>query len=871
MKNFTRMLLLVGCLLAVTASVFAQTPPNLIWAKTFGGTATEFVQKIIVDASGNTYATGYYQGTVNFDATQSGFTKTSRGSNDVFVAKYSPSGAAMWVRAFGGAAAEGGTDIKLDANGNVIVVGAYGSASMVVDTPSIIGVASVGSRDIFLVSFDNNGGFNWAKSMGGAGEDIPTAIEIDQIGHIYITGLFYGTSDFDPSGMFNNSLTANGITYDAFLAKYTSVGGYIWAFNFGSGDVDAAYGIAIAPNNDVVITGKMRQTVDFDPNGTFNVTVGGYEDAFVAAYTPSKALRYAFTFGGNSTNDVAVVNHIAFDSDKSIYLAGVFKGTVDFNPSPSLAANFAAATSDIFISKIDSSGKFQWVRNMVSVGASASGDEIVHDLVIDNDNNILITGLMFETVEFGHPATNQLTSNSGSDIFLAKYTPAGNNTWAFKVGGTNDGAYGIGIDSNNDIYLGGYFAATSPPAYFNPNNTNNPIQSINGNPDMFIAKYSETSGGCTNTASTVVVNQACDEYTSPSGNYTWYNTGTYNDTIPNTGGCDSVITINILSFGITVNTYLYESFCQGSSYTAPDGAEYYNAGSYVAVIPRVNGCDSIINIELTEVMVDASVNLTNTDLIAIATGAGYQWVDCNNNNAPINGATNATYTPTVSGRYGVNVTQNGCTEFSGCYTFTVPCTDTYGTLTTSTCGTYTSPSGTTYTAAGTFNDTIANAGGCDSIITITLTVGSVDATVTQSVNTLSVAATNANYQWLDCDNGNTAIASATSQTFSPSANGNYAVVVTQSTCTDTSACFAFTAVGITDVQQRVGISVYPNPTNSLLHVELTQPAAIAVYNMLGSLMARYDASQGHSIDVTNYAQGIYFIKAGDSIKRFVKQ
>lgn len=871
MNTFTRLISLL-CLLLSTQAAFSQTPPNLIWAKSFGGTATEFVQKVAVDATGNVYATGYYQGTVNFDASQTGFTRTSQGSNDVFVAKYSPTSSAIWVRAFGGTAAESGVDITLDANGNVIVVGAYASATMVIDSPSVDGVSSVGSRDIFMVSFDSNGGYNWSKSMGGAGEDIPTAVEIDQMGHIYITGLFYGTSDFNPSSILTNNLTASGITYDAFLAKYTGVGTYIWALKVGGNDVDAAYGLAIAPDNDVVITGKMRQTVNFDPTGTFNITVSGYEDAFVAGYTPTGALRYAFNFGGFSSTDVVAGNHIAFDSEKSMYISGIYKGTVDFNPSPSGTANFGASTRDIFISKIDSLGQFQWVRTMPTVNANPTGDEVVNDMVIDHDDNILITGLMYETVEFGYPATNQLSSHFGSDIFLAKYNPAGHNSWAFRIGATNDGGYSIGIDSNNDIYLGGYFTSTIPsPVDFDPTSGTTLLSSINGNPDMFIAKYSETSSGCSNTTATITAT-ACDVYDTPSGNYL-YASGTYVDTIPNSDGCDSIITIN-LTVNQSALTTIYPNLCLGQVYYAPDGVGYISGGFYTAYLPMANGCDSVINIELTEVIVDASVSVQANGLLATTTrpNVTFQWVDCDNGNTPINGETAAGFAPTGTGSYGVNVTLGDCTEFSGCFTINVACVETYGTLTTSTCGNFVSPSGNyIWQVAGTYEDTIANAAGCDSIITIELTVGSLDVTVSQGDDFVIVAATDAGYQWLDCDNGNTPIAGATSRSFTPTANGNYAVIVNQSTCNDTSACFTFTAVGINEVQHKVGISLYPNPANTTLQIELSQPEGIEVYNMLGALMARYSASETFSIDVSHYAQGVYLVKAGNSIKRFVKE
>lgn len=873
MRSFTRLFMLAVCVFASASALFAQTPPNLMWVKEFDAPGTEFVNKIVVDAAGNTYATGYYQNTVNFDENQTGFIRHAGGSNDVFVAKYNTNGACQWVRTFGNTGVEAGHDIVL-ANGNVIVVGDFTSSTVIIDTPGVYGVSNSGLRDIFMAAFSqSDGSYVWSTKIGGAGEDIATALETDGNGYLFMAGLFYGTTDFNPSNTSTNNLTSTTSTFDGFLGKYSAVNGaHLWAFTIGGNDVDAAYGLAIN-NGDVVVTGKFRHNVDFDPSGSvYYQATYGYEDAYVATYNTSGALRSVFTIGGAVSNDVVVGSKLAVSSTGDIYLAGVYKGYIDFDPSSSNRVMDTSYTTDIFLAKYDGNGTLDWARSFHSVASSANANESVNEMILDNDGNILIAGLLYENVNFGYPTSNSIISNIGSDIFLSKYTPTGNNVWAFRLGNVNDGANGIGVDANDNIYLGGYFSSTTN-IDFDPGNGTTNITSTNGNPDLFIAKFSETSGGCSDSYATMVINQACDQYTSPSGNYTWFSAGTYHDTLTNSGGCDSIITINLLTLNQSIGTWEYINLCPGDTYTAADGNTYSTGGNYTATIPRANGCDSVISIEITEIMVDANVMVAPNGLLATTTRpATFQWVDCGNGNAPIAGETGAGYAPTVTGSYGVNVTQNGCTEFSGCYSYNVACAETYGTLTTSTCGNFVSPSGNyTWQTAGTYEDTIENAAGCDSIITIILTLGSLDVTVSQGDDYVIVAATDASYQWIDCDNGNTPIAGATGRSYTPAGNGNYAVIVNQATCSDTSACFAFVGVGIREVENSVGISVYPNPTNSVLRVELTQPEAIEVYNMLGTLLARYEANQSHSIDVAHYAQGVYLVKAGNSIKRFVKE
>ncbi len=187
------------------------------------------------------------------------------------------------------------------------------------------------------------------------------------------------------------------------------------------------------------------------------------------------------------------------------------------------------------------------------------------------------------------------------------------------------------------------------------------------------------SGVCGNNSDTVIVYSGattdsiapalCDTaYAAPSGAI-YSVSGVYIDTIPNFVGCDSVITIN-LTLNSNTSGSANASICVGDIYTAPSGAMYSSAGTYMDTVPNFIGCDSVITINLTLNSANVSVSQTGTDgedLMANAAIATYQWVNCPAM-TPIAGATNQSYTATVDGMYAVIVTESGCTDTSACFT-----------------------------------------------------------------------------------------------------------------------------------------------------------------------------------------------------------
>lgn len=175
---------------------------------------------------------------------------------------------------------------------------------------------------------------------------------------------------------------------------------------------------------------------------------------------------------------------------------------------------------------------------------------------------------------------------------------------------------------------------------------------------------------CQPTSSTIVEN-ACIEYISPSGNYTWSSTGIYQDTILNSTGCDSIITINLSIYQASSST---QNITSCEFYTSPSGNyTWLSSGNYKDTIPNVHGCDSVItfNLNIQDNNISLLVSQNGSNLVSNQNNAiSYQWLDCNDNFNEITGATNQQYIATTNGSFAVEITDGICIDTSYCYNVT---------------------------------------------------------------------------------------------------------------------------------------------------------------------------------------------------------
>ncbi|GAB5417397.1 MAG: T9SS type A sorting domain-containing protein [Crocinitomicaceae bacterium] len=172
--------------------------------------------------------------------------------------------------------------------------------------------------------------------------------------------------------------------------------------------------------------------------------------------------------------------------------------------------------------------------------------------------------------------------------------------------------------------------------------------------------------------------------------------------------------------------------------------------------------------------------------------------------------------------------------------------------------------GSTYTATGSYSVNLVNAQGCDSTANLNLTIETVNTNVTQGGIVLTAQSASGTFQWIDCDNGNAAISGATNPSYVATANGNYAVIVTTGSCSDTSACFVVDQVGLNENTLEQIAVVAPNPSDGHFSInfnEAQESVAITVYDAAGKLILtdnrKNEKSLAYTLDV---APGTYYLQ-----------
>lgn len=190
------------------------------------------------------------------------------------------------------------------------------------------------------------------------------------------------------------------------------------------------------------------------------------------------------------------------------------------------------------------------------------------------------------------------------------------------------------------------------------------------------------------------------------------------------------------------------------------------------------------------------------------------------------------------------------------------------------------PTGICYTAPGTYQVTLiaANNDGSDTL-TQTLTVMGTNTNTSVSGITITAAASNASYQWMNCAS-NSPVAGATSASFTPAANGSYAVIVTQNGCSDTSQCTAITSLGLNQPSKSDLLLISPNPSRGMFVVSDLQGTCfdrmITVSNVLGeTVYATRITGNQTLVDLTSERNGMYLVSIdsdyGTQVIRIIKE
>ena len=230
---------------------------------------------------------------------------------------------------------------------------------------------------------------------------------------------------------------------------------YNWSNHFGGGTgITAARGIAVDTEGNIYIGGQFEQMVNFaaDFGGTETKTSDGGADIFITKINASRNHSWTRRIGGPG-NDAAY--GIAVDASGNIYIAGRFRNAVNFREDFNAAdPKTSAGGTDIFITKITANGNYGWTK---IIGGTAN--DVAYGITVDASGNVYIAGGFEDTVNFAadFTGTENKSSGGGADIFVTKINADGTYGWTKTIGGNgNDVAYGIAVDSSDNVYITGY-------------------------------------------------------------------------------------------------------------------------------------------------------------------------------------------------------------------------------------------------------------------------------------------------------------------------------------------------------------------------------------------------------------------------------
>jgi len=407
---------------AITTGFIAKYDANgnYIWSKKLGSTNDLSVKGIAIDANNNVCITGYFYGDADFDPDDvDEFVMTSAGTFagqwDSFVCKLDEDGDFIWAKQLGGTGHDQASCIAVDANGNIYSAGVFGGISDYNPGVGTFDLTAAGAYDGYISKLDANGNFVWAKRLGGSVSDHINSICIDAANNVLTTGYFGGTADFNPDVAATENLTAVGD--DVFISKLDLNGDFVWVKQVGG--VGSQYANCISTDNagNIFTAGIFNSMTDFDPDivAAHSLTSTGSSDSYVLKLSSSGNFADVFVTGGSGFGNFIGVNSLAVDANNNIYTQGIFGGTIDFNHSVTQSNESTAATQDIYMTKINADGTYDWHAQL-----TATTNSTAKGITVDNQFNVISTGVFTGTMDFD-PGLGNIDSTcytGGKAIFI---------------------------------------------------------------------------------------------------------------------------------------------------------------------------------------------------------------------------------------------------------------------------------------------------------------------------------------------------------------------------------------------------------------------------------------------------------------------
>ena len=458
--------LIPTCLLAVTLLILPTVvQAQFQWAKRIASAATLPLDEpdlgLSLDASGNCYLTGFFDGTNDFGGVT--LTNQSAGGSDIFVAKFDPSGALQWAQRAGGSAGSqnSGRGVGVDTNGNVYVAGCvYGPADF-----GGINLPASPTENFFLAKYDSTGAIQWVKQGMGYSDVNGNGLAVDGAGNSYAL-IFANNGDTVAFGATSVTMPSDfDANYDAgmILVKYDNTGTVQWTQVMSGFGETYSSKVAVDAGGNVYVCGSFNTSVTVGNNNLVVSPAGAAKNIFLAKFTSAGALAWVqHPSGGNPDAD----GGLAIDPAGNVYLPNFISSPIDFGGGVTLKNS---TTYNAILSKYNSAGVIQWAR--AAGGAKAGFYNAYFDAALDSAGNVYAGGGLSSTAG----------GNNGSPVaVISKYNPAGTLQWTESATGRPASRFSslvcrCAVDAEGNCFLAGLYEATNTfgATVLQPQGTNN--------------------------------------------------------------------------------------------------------------------------------------------------------------------------------------------------------------------------------------------------------------------------------------------------------------------------------------------------------------------------------------------------------------
>jgi hypothetical protein len=667
----------------------------------------------------------------------------------------------------------------------------------------------------------------WGTYYGGTGVEYPWDMTLAPNGNVITSGSTASFSLVASSGAHQVSF---GGDYDGFAYCFSSSGARLWSTYYGGTGDDFAYACCTSPTGNIFLGGWAQSATNISTPNTHQPVHSGMgilRLPFLAMFNGS-GIRQWGTYNG-SANGSGRIYGLAADASNNVFATGYTISDTGY-ASPGAMQTIAGLGNEAFLLKFNSTGQRLWGTYI-----GGNGNDRADACALLPDGSVLLAGDTQGAPSIGTPGAYQTTVQGTYDAFLMKVSSDGALIWSTYFGG-NEGEAGdaCGVDGYGNVHLAGATQSTAGLASLGAHQ-----DTTGGGADGFLARFDSLGqfqwatflGGPLGDA---IYNSSADA----EGGISVVGLAISASGLASNDGYDQTLTGNWDAFaarftptgqrhwgtyygglndeigrGIAARSgdeVYFGGFTASTNTIATPGAfnTSYNGGLYDGFIVKFDGCAPF------PVAVDpASAALCIGDTVQLTASGGLSQA----------------WSPAL----GLN-TVNSDTVLA------------FPTIT------------TTYTAKCV--DSLA----CRMTTPVLVTVTDVDSTITMTDSTLTAVQAGAQYQWIDCANGDTLIPGATAQQFQPTANGTYAAIVSLNGCVDTTACTPFALTSITDSPGISGFVVFPNPATDELHFRCrgTCSDVISLYDGVGRLVRRVSttgAQQG-TIDLRGLPDGLYFLE-----------